>query len=166
MITLSAAAQPGGHPKHDHPGPFGENVQPKQLTVEEEAQWKVDQMTSELQLTDKQVKKLLKFHKKDIQYRRDNFELAGGPRPGFQGERPQLPPQGQRPPQGDVRNGGFPGGGPGVGGPKGGFPPQMDGKKMDFEKIEKYNLKQEKKLKKILGDELYTQWQSSHCCKK
>ena len=153
-ITLSAAAQPGNQ------------TPPKHLTVEQEAQLKVDHMASELPLTDKQVKKLLKFYKSDIQYRRENFEFTGGPRPDFQGERPQGPPPGGRPPQGMGQGGpgGFPGGGPGMG-PQGGFPPQMD-KGVDFEEIEKYNLKQEKKLKKILGDNLYTQWRSVHPIEK
>lgn len=142
-ITLSAAAQPTG----DRPTP------PKQLTVEEEAQLKVDQMTAELPLTDKQVKQLLKFYKSDIKYRRENFEFAGGPRPDFQGERPQGPPPGGRPPMG-MGPGGFPGGGPGMG-PQGDRPPM--GGPVDPEEIEKYNQKQEKKLSKILGDELYTQ---------
>jgi len=166
-ITLSAAAQPDQRPHH-HPGHHGEGVPPKQLTVEQEAQFKVDQMASELPLTDKQVKKLLKYYKKDIKYRRENFDFTGGPRPDFQGERPQGPPPGGRPPQG-----GFPGGGPGMGGPgggPGGFPgggpgmgqrPPMDGQ-VDFEELDKYNQKQEKKLKKILGDDLYAQWRSNH----
>ena len=152
-ITLSAAAQ------SEVP------AMPKQLTVEEEAQVKVDKMAAELPLTDKQVKKLLKFYKNDIEYRRENFEFAGGLRPDFRGERPQGPPPGGRPPQGMRQGGpggfpgGFPGGGPGMG-PQGGRPP-MDGP-VDIEEIEKYNQKQEKKLKKILGEELYTQWRSAH----
>lgn len=36
------------------------------------------------------------------------------------------------------------------------------GDQVDFEELEKYNQKQEKKLKKILGDDLYTQWRASH----
>ncbi len=38
----------------------------------------------------------------------------------------------------------------------------MIGGEVDIEEIEKYNQRQEKKLKKILGDDLYTQWRSSH----
>ena len=156
-ITLSAAAQQPG----EQPMPS------KQLTVEEEAQLKVDQMAAELPLTDKQVNKLLKFYKSDIQYRRENFEFAGGPRPDFQGERPQGPPPGGRPPQGMGGPGGFPGGFPGGGpgmGPQGGRPPM--GGPVDIEEIEKYNLKQEKKLEKILGNELYAQWRSAHPMEK
>ena len=103
-ITLSAAAQPDQRPHH--PGHHGEGVPPQPLTVEQEAQFKVDQMASELPLTDKQVKKLLKFCKSDIKYRRENFSFEGGPRPDFQGERPQGAPPGGRPQ----------GGGPGMGG--------------------------------------------------
>ncbi len=130
-VALSAAAQPK-----------------PQLTVEQEAQLKVDRMAEELPLTDKQVKKLLKFYKSDINYRRENFEFPGGSRPDFQGQRPQGPPPGGRPPQGGM-------------GPQGGRPPMMAGE-VDIEEIEKYNQNQEKKLKKILGDDLYTQWRASH----
>ena len=38
----------------------------------------------------------------------------------------------------------------------------MMGGEVDIEEIEKYNQKQETKLKKILGDDLYTQWRSNH----
>ena len=157
-ITLGAAAQPNQRPHH--PGHHGEGVPPQPLTVEQEAQFKVDQMASELPLTDKQVKKLLKFYKSDIKYRRENFSFEGGLRPDSQGERPQGPPPGGRPQGGGPGMGGpggFPGGGPGMGGPR---PPMGD--QVDFEELEKYNQKQEKKLKKILGDDLYTQWRASH----
>ena len=155
-IVLSAAAQPGDRRP--------------QLTAQQEAQLKVDQMATELPLTDKQLTKLLKFYKNDIEYRRENFSFAGGPRPDFQGERPQGPPPGGFPggfPGGGPGGfpgggpGGFPGGGPGMGGPQGGRPPMMGGA-VDFEAIEKYNKKQEKKLKKILGDDLYAQWRATH----
>jgi len=155
-MVLSAAAQPGEPPR------------PK-LSVEQEAQMKVDRMASELPLTQKQVTKLQKFYKSDIEYRRKNFEFTGGPRPDFQGERPQGPPPGGRPPQGGMGTGGFtgggpggfPGGGPGMGGPHGGRPPMRAGE-VDFEELDKYNQKQEKKLKKILGDDLYAQWRANH----
>jgi len=175
-IAVSAAAQPGGS-RPEFPGPPGEKIQPDRLSVEQEAQLKVDQMVAELPLTQKQIDKLLKFYKKDIQYRRDNFEFAArGPRPDFGGERPSGPPPGGRPPQGGGPGGfpgggpgGFPGGGPGSGGPggghgmgpQGGRPPMMGGF-VDIEEIEKYNQKQEKKLRKILGDDLYNQWRSNH----
>ena len=143
LIMLSAVAQP----------------RDQRMSVEQEAQLKVDQMAKELPLTEKQIKKLGKFYKSDIQYRRDNFEFAGGPHPEFNGERPQGPPPGGFPPPG-MGPGGFPGGGPGIG-PQGGRPPMMGGE-FDIEEIEAYNQKQETKLKKILGDDLYTQWRSNH----
>lgn len=148
LIALSAVAQPA------------EKFQPKErLSVEQEAQIKVDQMAQVLPLTKKQIKKLGKFFKNDIQYRRDNFEFAGGPRPKYNGERPQGPPPGGFPLQG-MSPGGFHGGGPGMR-PPSGRPPMMGGE-VDIEEIEKYNQKQETKLKKILGDDLYTQWRSNH----
>lgn len=44
---------------------------------------------------------------------------------------------------------------------QGGRPPMMGGD-VNIETIEKYNAKQEKKLKKILGDDLYNQWRAKH----
>ena len=38
----------------------------------------------------------------------------------------------------------------------------MMGGSVDIEEIEKYNQKQEKKLQKILGDDLYNQWRVNH----
>ena len=38
----------------------------------------------------------------------------------------------------------------------------MDNAEIDYEKLDKYNAKQEKKLRKILGESLYTQWRSAH----
>lgn len=55
--------------------------------------------------------------------------------------------------------GGFPGGGPGMG--PGGRPPMM-GTDADFEELDKYNQKQVKKLRKILGDDLHARWRSAH----
>ena len=160
---LTATAQPSGK------GPEGrDRGQHSPMSIEQQAQMRVDAMSAELPLTDKQVKKLIKFYKKDISYRQENFGSGRGRRPegreGFGG------PQGGR----------HPGGGPGMGGPEmgpggrhpeggpgmrpdgqGGRPP-MIGEEMDFEKLEKYNLKQEKKLRKILGDNLYSQWRTSH----
>ena len=144
-ITFSAAAQQENQ----------EKIKPKVLTVEQEAQLKVDQMAAELPLTDKQVKKLFKFFKSDVKYRRENF----GPRPEFDGERPHGRPPGGRPPQG-LGPGGFPGGRPPQGMGPGQRPPM--GGDIDPEEIEEYNQKQEKKLKKILGEDLYNQWRSTH----
>ena len=38
----------------------------------------------------------------------------------------------------------------------------MMGGEFDIEAIQQYNQKQEKKLQKFLGDDLYTQWRSTH----
>ena len=72
VIALSAAAQTGdaqGVQKKDH--------HRKPLTVEQEARMRVKKMTKELDLTDGQAKKLLKFYEKDIRYRRENFPTVG-----------------------------------------------------------------------------------------
>ena len=110
MMLSAAAQQPSGE-KPQMPEPPQMKERP---SVEQEAQEKTDQMAAELGLDDKQIKKVLKFFKSDIQYRRENFEFGGGPRPD--GNFP-APPSGGRP----GGQGGFPGGGPGAMGP-GGFP--------------------------------------------
>lgn len=157
-FCLSAAAQPADGQQ----GP--KELKHKQLTVEQEAQMRTDQMSSELTLTEKQVKKLYKYHKKDVKYRRDNFERKDPFANGFPGG-----PGGQRPDfkggQGGpgMGPGGFPGGGPSGQRPdfQGGRPPMMGGE-ADFEAQEKYNAKQDKKLRKILGDDLHRQWRTKH----
>ena len=159
LIVLSAAAQPGND----------ERPQPKERpSVEEEAQMKTDQMAAELTLTAKQLKKVYKFFKKDIKYRRENFE-PGVPRPG--GNHP-APPSGDFPGRGN-----FPGGGPGGMGPGGPRPSGSGGPGMrpgnppsgmppfgeiDYEALEKYNAKQDKKLRKIIGDENFAIWRAAH----
>ena len=162
-MMLSAAAQPS-----DERPQMPERPQMKERpTVEQEAQIKTDQMAAELGLDEKQIKKVYKFFKSDIQYRRENFEF-GGPRPD--GNFP-APPSGGRP----GGQGGFPGGGPGGMGP-GGFPgggPGMRpgnppsgmpafGGEVDYEELEKYNAKQDKKLRKIIGDENFEKWRAAH----
>lgn len=170
-IAISAAAQPSSQPpKNDGTGRPQMKQQP---SVEQEAQMRVDQMNAEIPLSDKQVKKLLKFYKKDIKYRRENFQMAGGPRPEG-GQRPDG--QGQRGPgmrqgrpQGGPGMGMGPGGGPGgyrgrqgmrPGNPPGGD--QQMRQEIDFEKLEKYNQKQDKKLCKIIGEKNFTKWRSDH----
>lgn len=161
-LTLSAAAQSGGE-KRDFPGPPG-GEKPKEMSVAQLAQLKVDQMAAELPLTEKQVKKLYNYYKNDFEYRRNNLPGGDGPRPDFAGGRPPQGGPGGRPPQGmggpgGFPGGGFPGGGPGMG--PGGRPPFPDGE-IDPEELERYNQKQEKKLKKILGEDLYAQWRAAH----
>ena len=170
-IAFSAAAQPSGQPpKNDGTGHPQMKQQP---TIEQEAQMRVEQMCAEMPLTDKQVKKLLKFYKKDIKYRRENFQMDGGPRPEG-GQRPEGqggrgPGMGQGRPQGGPGMGMGPGGGPGGNrggqGMRPGNPPEgarMMEQEVDFEKLEKYNQKQDKKLCKIIGEENFAQWRASH----
>ena len=169
-IAISAAAQPSGQ-AHQNDGANRPQMK-QQPSVEQEAQMRVDQMRAEMPLTDKQVKKLLKFYKTDIKYRRENFQMARGPRPEG-GQRPDG--QGQRGPgMGQGRPQGGPGMGMGPGGPGGsrgsqggmrpGNPPdgQQMGQEIDFEKLEKYNQKQDKKLCKIIGEENFAKWRSAH----
>ena len=116
-IVIGAAAQQQGphhHGKEFHGKenrPVKENLSPEQMAAK-----RVEQMSSELQLTDKQVKKLNKFFEDDIKYREENF--------------------------GHKEN----------------------GKKQDLNREEhkKYAVKQEKKLKNILGDENYDKWRRAH----
>ena len=158
-MVLSAAAQPSGE-KPQKP----ERPQMKERpTVEQEAQMKTDQMAAELGLDEKQIKKVYKFFKSDIQYRRENFEFAG-PRPD--GNFP-APPQGGFPGgRGGFSGGGpegmGPGGGPGMrpGNPPSGMP-AFNGE-IDYEALDEYNAKQDKKLRKIIGDENYEKWRANH----
>jgi len=144
-IALSAAAQ---SETQSRPEQNGDRMQSRQqLSVEQEAQMRVDQMQKELSLTDKQVKKLYDYYTEDIEYRRSNFPQqgpkgqAGMKKPSGKPEKPSGDRQGMR-----------------QGKPEG--RPQM-GSQEDFEKMEKYNQKQEKKLKKILGDENFERWNAS-----
>jgi hypothetical protein len=163
-IALAAAAQPsGGRPQFDRERP----------TVAEEAQKLTDEMAAEFPLTDKQIKKVLKFFKKDIEYRRENFEFGG----------PRMHPEGFT----DRPNGGFPGGGPGgpggmgpggpggmgpgghrpPGGHPGGMRPDGANGRPSFGEInliewEEYNEKQDNKLRKIIGDENFEIWIAKH----
>ena len=161
-MMLSAAAQPGGQTP---PQPGQERPQMKERpTVEQEAQMKTDQMAAELSLDEKQIKKVYKFFKSDIQYRRNHFEFGGGPRPD--GNFPAPPaggfPGGGPGGMGPGGPGGFPGGGPGMrpGNPPSGMPPF--GGQIDYEELEKYNAKQDQKLRKIIGDENFEQWIAAH----
>ena len=154
VITLAAMAQTARQAQSRN---RNDNQQPRALpSVEQEAQLRVDQMASEMPLTPKQIKKLLAYYKKDIQYRRDNFQMRGGPRPDG-GRRPEKngqrgPGMGQgQPPQGNPEMGA---GTPPVGRP--------EGQDIDLEKLEKYNLKQDKKLRKIIGDDNFTRWRAAH----
>jgi len=176
VMALAAMAQPTGQAQSNNRN--GQHQPMERPTVEQEAQMRVDQMAAELPLTQKQVKKLLAYYKKDIQYRRDNFQMGRGPRPDG-GERPDnngqsSPGMGQgRPPQGGQGMGPGSGRGPGMGqgrppqggqGMESGTPPsgRPEIQDVDLEELEKYNLKQDKKLRRIIGEDNFTQWRSSH----
>ena len=120
-------------------------------------------MAAEIPLTEKQIKKVYNYFKRDIKYRREHFQFSG-PRPG--GPRPEggpgMGPGGQRP-SGPPPSGMGPGGqrpqvapGMGPGTPPRGF------EQADPEEIERYNARQEKKLRKIIGDENYAKWRANH----
>lgn len=161
---LSAAAQTGdeGQQRPERPR------MKERPTVLQEAQALTDRMAAELGLTEKQVKQVLNFYKSDIKYRRESFE-SGGPRPdgGF-----------PAPPSGDFHGkGGFPAGGSGGmrpsgpppggghGGMRSGNPPSgrpSFAQEIDYEALEKYNAKQDKKLRKIIGDENFEKWRAAH----
>lgn len=162
VIALSAAAQTTDAQtarKKDH--------HRKPLTIEQEAQMRVEKMTKELDLTDGQAKKLLKFYKKDIRYRREKFPAADKPEAG--------PEKGPRDSAVRPQHNGKPQGGPGPR-PEGkpgvrpspdhnGHGPGMNPgapKEIDYEALDKYNEKQDKNLKKILGEEKYNLWTSKH----
>lgn len=131
---------------------------PKMKTPEEIAKSQADMMKSEVDLTDKQYKKVYQLIKKDHEYRRSQMEerFSGGPGgpggmggpggPGGMGG----PMGGGMPPQGDMQRGPRPEGGPGMGGPGGDIV------------TEEYLEKQEAKLKKILTEEQYNKWRSKH----
>ena len=152
-MMLSAAAQPGG----EFPPKPERHAFKERPTVKEEAQRKTDQMVTELSLSQKQIKKLSKFNQRDIQYRRDHFEL-GGPRPD--GNFPAPPAGGF--PGGPGGKGPRPAGGPGMGpgNPPAGMPPMKAG--IDYNALDKYNARQDKKLRKIIGDDNFRKWRDSH----
>lgn len=172
--AFCASAQPSEGGRGQDNGDPGMGPMP---TVEQEAQTRVDQMRAEMTLSDKQVKQLTKFYKKDIKFRRENLQQGGmPPRPDGEngsGNRPQRP-QGGRP-AGGMGPGGGPGMGMGPGGGQGGpgmgpggmpggqgFGPQSGSRTYGPEDIEKYNQKQDKKLRKIIGDSNFESWRAKH----
>lgn len=146
---------------------------PKMRAPEEIAQEQADLMKSELNITDKQYKKVYNLIKKDQQYRQEQMNPFGGGMP------PQGGGQGGPGMGGDQGFGGFDGGGMppqggGQGGPGmgGGMPPQgmggqrpegfpgmgSGGNAVSAEYLEKY----EANLQKILTNEQYTKWRANH----
>jgi len=163
MLSIGLSAQPQG----DRPSP------PKQRTPEEIAKKEAEMMRTEVNLTDKQYKKVYNLIKKDREYRQNQMQNQFG-----QG----MPPQGGGPGMGGPGMGGSGGmgggmmGGPeGMGGFGGGRPPQGDmgqgprpegghpgmGPGGDVVS-EEYLEKQDQKLKKILTAEQYSKWRSKH----
>lgn len=126
------------------------------LSPEKAAQRMTDRMQKELQLTDKQYKKVyklnLKEQKKIFSARQEGAGMRPpmGARPGMNGERPPMPmgEGGMMP--------GMGGGRPPMGGPGA---PRM-GKDV-AEEMQKAAASKEKKLKKILTDEQFAKWL---CC--
>lgn len=57
----------------------------EKLSPEQMVQKRVDEMASELQLTDAQVEQLNKFFLDDMAYRHENFKRPEGPKPEFKG---------------------------------------------------------------------------------
>lgn len=116
MLSIGMSAQPQG----DRPSP------PKQRTPEEIAEKEATRMKSEINLTDKQYKKVYKLIKKDQKYRQSQAEkqFAGGMPP--QGGGMGGPGMGSGP---GGMGGGMMGGGPGGmgGGMMGGGPGGMGG---------------------------------------
>lgn len=158
LLAVSAIAQPAGSRPEFKPEAF-------QLpSVDEAAQKKADIMNEELALSEKQYKKVLKLFKSQIQEERDIMQLSkpDGMPDGFPGGRPSGGGPGMgggRPPMGGPGpQGGF--GGPGMAGerpPMGGH-----GMRMDDEEVEKMHEKYDKKLKKILSEEQYSKWRTTH----
>lgn len=114
LVALGAAAQPG----HQHKAKPVKMGQHKERTIDDAAQHRVDQMAAELPLTDKQVKQLQKYYKKDLKQRQKRHKAVE----------------------------------------EGSHHPSI-GKSRE---MEKYQQKQEKKLRKILGDDLHDQWRANH----
>lgn len=154
FACVSAFAQPGmgggfpgggfpggGFPGGGFPGFGGEG---ETLSYEDQAKEKVEEMKKELNLTEKQCKKLVRQFKVDIQYRaeavsRGAFSGMGG---GMMG--------------GGMMGGGMMGGGMMGGGSN----RQTYG--LSYYIDEKYLAKEDKRLRKTLGEELYNQWRANH----
>ncbi|MGM9736670.1 MAG: hypothetical protein ACI3ZL_09695 [Candidatus Cryptobacteroides sp.] len=175
LICTAVTAQPPVQQRgNGHQEVQERNVQHrKRLSPEEKATRTSDQMRKELGINDKQYKKVYKLF---LEEEKTLAEQAGH-RPGPQGMPGEGRPQGGRP-EGGHGGPGFGGpGGPqgGFGGPQGGGPrgghggpemgrgpqgPEFHGGADVFS--EEYIEKREKKLKKILKDDLYNKWRERH----
>lgn len=145
-IALSATAQTPDREMRRERAPH------QQVKPETTAQLKTDKMKSELGLTDKQYKKLYKLNLQEAQE-----QQAMQPRRP-RGERPAgaMRPQGDGP-RGD--RGMFGAEGPARPPREGMNPGAFDQERLSPEQVKKNIEKREKKIKKILGEEKYAQWQ-------
>ncbi len=137
--------QPPFPQQEEGKAPFKEIPNP-----EKSAKRITEEMAKELNLTEKQYKKvyklILKEQKSLIENRMGQMRPPMMPGNPGEGEMPMMGQPGERPPMGM--------GSEGMSHPK---PPRMD---EDMAKeLEKARQKKEKKLKKILTDEQYTRWQ-------
>lgn len=124
------------------------------LSPEKAAQRMTDRMQKELQLTDKQYKKVYKLNLKEQKKIFSARQEGAGMRPPM-GARPDM--NGERPPMPMGEGGMMPGmggGRPPMGGPGA---PRM-GKDV-AEEMQKAAASKEKKLKKILTEEQFAKWQ-------
>ncbi len=124
----------------------GRPMPPEAISPEKAAEQMTELMNQELELTDKQYKKIYKLNLKEQENRASAMEGNGG-------QRPPMPPMGSSQDMGERRppmmgEGGM---GPGMG-------PRM-GQQTPEELKEEAEAK-EKKLKKILTEEQYAKWQT------
>ena len=143
-ITFSATAQtPDREMRRDR-------APRQQVKPETTAQIKTDKMKAELGLSDKQYKKLYKINLKEAQ------ELQAMQPRGPRGERPAngMRPEGPRGERGMIGAEG-PARPPREGMGPGAFGPE----RLSPEQLKKNAEKREKKVKKILGEEKFAQWQ-------
>lgn len=147
--TMPVSAQP------DRPQPAAERKQPE---PEQIARRKSDLLAAELQLTDKQNRKVYKIYLQQAKKSSKNLETD---RPAFQeGRRPDGPPQGGRRPQGP----------PPGNADRGGHGPQQSGdagrpgmqhrpaNSMPVMESDKEIAARDKKMRKILSSEQYDKW--------
>lgn len=143
-----------GDTLHGRRPPFAEVPNP-----EEVAKRQTDRLQKELQLTEKQYKKIYKLNLKEQQEMLEQRPQGGpGPRMDGGGHRPMRPEFDGQPPMG-MDGGDFP---PQMGeGNRPPMPPAGDRKERAEEwkkKAEKRAKQRDKKMKKILTDEQYARW--------
>ncbi len=149
--TLPAQNEPPRMPEEGQRPPMGEMREPgKKPSLQQIARKITDKMDSELDLTEKQYKKIYKLNLKELkEAEADSLYLGRGMQPGF-GPGPGMGP---RP--------GGPGMGPGMGGrpDKQEFQPLTELQMKELrEAHEKARIKKDKKMRKILTDEQYYKW--------